>query len=147
MEKKKKVKVKEIKKVGDLSAVEKAIKEGLDRYNRIRQNIIDALNKFSVVPFFVYKMGSELENISVMEYQVYIITLLEKKDKKDMRDGIVDFKRWEDLFSNSEDNVRRAWNKITYILSREKVRVLELARIAYEVKVTAMERFITLITG
>lgn len=121
--------------------LKEVIGKGLERYNNIRAGIMLLFKRDeSATPIIIYEVANLLDSISMREYQNTLIEFVAQKlDGTDYTKEI-DFKLYEFYYKGAP--LEKTWNEILRILGVEKVRAIELSRIAAEIRTSAMENFI-----
>ncbi len=138
-------KVEEIRKPAkiDIEGLKKAIEGNMDRYQRIRDGVIAVFKLNDLAPIEIYEVANLLDFIAMKEYQIVLIDFMNKEvgDGKDYS-KYVSFKLYEKAFEGADEYKKAAWKKVVEIFEMEKVKVIELSRIAAELRTSAMEAFI-----
>ena len=126
----------------DFEAIKEIIGSGLERMNRIRDGTMAAFKKFDLAPITIYDMANLLEFISMKEYQNMLVEFAEAKMNNKEYKKEIDMDVYKDYFKSSYAEAQEAWLTVIDIMKQEKIKAIELSRVAAELRTTGMENFI-----
>ena len=125
-----------------MDTIRKVIGESLEKYNNIRDGIMLLFKRDeSMTPIKIYEVANILDFISMSEYQNVVIDFIAHRlDGKEYKKEI-NFDNYKGYYQGVK--FEETWLKILDILEQEKVKAIELSRIAAEIRTSAMENFIS----
>ena len=118
------------------------LEKSFDRYNKVREGIMACFKQYNIAPIIMYRMACELDFIAMSEYQQYLIDYCDTLINEEKTTKAIKWDNWGKIFENHETKVVDCWKKIVDILRIEDIKVLEIARIAPEIRTTSQENFI-----